>query len=287
VPAERSPPGSMVSTGGRSTAFLANETGAPCPAAPTGRRRRSARQDAVRPLPGKVAKGHAQLFRSCEDGPVPDQARPAPRPAAGSGGVLSTVQRGLRALELIAAEDGLPTKEVARRLGLPPATAYHLVSTLVHEGYVWRMRDGGLILGDRLAGLLDHLEHRPNPFPELQPVLEDLARACGDVAVIGRLVGNQAFITSAAAAPGSAHGDHLRAGARGPIHTMALGKVLVAVLPPAAALGTIRNWAFEPLTEHTITQAHRFLDEWRSRGGAATPSTVRARRAFAALRRRS
>ena len=28
---------------------------------------------------------------------------------------------------------------------------------------------------------------------------------------------------------------------------MSLGKVLVAVLPPAAALGTIRNWAFEPL----------------------------------------
>jgi DNA-binding IclR family transcriptional regulator len=42
---------------------------------------------------------------------------------------------------------------------------------------------------------------------------------------------------------------------------MALGKVLVAVLPPVAALGTIRNWAFEPLTEHTITEAHRFIDE--------------------------
>lgn len=185
----------------------------------------------------------------------------APRQPASSGDVLTTVQRGLRALEVIAAEEGLPTKEVARRLGLRPATAYHLVGTLVHEGYVWRMRDGGLILGDRLAGLLNHLEHRPNPFPELQPILEDLARQCGDVAVIGRLVGNQAFITSAAAAPGAAHGDHIRAGARGPVHTMSLGKVLVAVLPPAAALGTIRNWAFEPLTERTITDAHRFIDQ--------------------------
>jgi len=196
-----------------------------------------------------------------ETGPAFDPAGPAPRQATSSGDVLLTVQRGLRALEVIAGEEGLPTKEVARRLGLPPATAYHLVRTLVHEGYVWRMRDGGLILGDRLAGLLNHLEHRPNPFPELQPVLEDLARACGDVAVIGRLVGNQAFITSAAAAPGAAHADHVRAGARGPVHTMALGKVLVAVLPPAAALGTIRNWTFEPLTEVTITDAHRFLDE--------------------------
>ncbi len=185
----------------------------------------------------------------------------APRQPASSSDVLTTVQRGLRALEVIAAEEGLPTKEVARRLGLRPATAYHLVGTLVHEGYVWRMRDGGLILGDRLAGLLNHLEHRPNPFPELQPILEDLARQCGDVAVIGRLVGNQAFITSAAAAPGAAHGDHIRAGARGPVHTMSLGKVLVAVLPPAAALGTIRNWAFDPLTERTITDAHQFIDQ--------------------------
>lgn len=184
-----------------------------------------------------------------------------PRPAAASGDVLTTVQRGLRALELIAADEGMPTKELARRLGLPSATAYHLVSTLVHEGYVWRMRDGSLILGDRLAGLLSNLEHRPNPFPELQPVLEDLARSCGDVAVIGRLVGNLAFITSAAAAPGATHGDHIRAGARGPLHAMSLGKVLVAVLPPAAALATIRAWRLEALTEHTITDAHRLLDE--------------------------
>ena len=196
-----------------------------------------------------------------EAGPCRRPAESATRSPTASGSVLSTVQRGLRALEVIAAEEGLPTKEVARRLGLPAATAYHLVSTLVHEGYVWRMHDGGLILGDRLAGLLTHLEHRPNPFPELQPILEDLARACGDVAVIGRLVGNQVIVTSAAAVPGSAHGDHIRAGARGPVHTMSLGKVLVAVLPPAAALGIIRNWAFEPLTDHTITEGHRFLDQ--------------------------
>jgi DNA-binding IclR family transcriptional regulator len=193
--------------------------------------------------------------------PDPCLAGSEPKQATAPGDFLSTVQRGLRALEVIAAEEGLPTKEVARRLGLPLATTYHLVSTLVHEGYVWRMRDGGLILGDRLAGLLNQLEHRPNPFPELQPVLEDLARACGDVAVVGRLVGNQAFITSAAAAPGAAHGDHIRAGARGPVHTMSLGKVLVAVLPPAAVLGTIRNWHLEPLTDRTITDAHRFIDE--------------------------
>jgi DNA-binding IclR family transcriptional regulator len=175
--------------------------------------------------------------------------------------VLSTVQRGLRVLEVIAAEEGLPTKEVARRLQLPLATTYHLVGTLIFEGYVQRMSDGGLILGDRLAGLLDRLQHRPDPFPELQPLLEDLARQCGDVAVIGRLVGNQAFITCAAAVPGAVHGDHVKAGARGPVHTMALGKALVAALPPAAVLASVRSWRMESLTERTITDAHRLLDE--------------------------
>jgi NAD(P)-dependent dehydrogenase (short-subunit alcohol dehydrogenase family) len=46
------------------------------------------------------------------------------RPGSGAGDVLTTVQRGLRALELIAADEGMPTKELARRLGplqaLPP-----------------------------------------------------------------------------------------------------------------------------------------------------------------------
>jgi DNA-binding IclR family transcriptional regulator len=185
----------------------------------------------------------------------------SPTPSGGRSDVLSTVQHGLRVLEVIAAEEGLPTKEVARRAQLALATTYHLVSTLIHEGYVWRMSDGGLILGDRLAGLLDRLEHRPDPFPELQPVLEDLARRCGDVAVIGRLIGNHAFITSAAAVPGAVHGDHVKAGGRGPVHAMALGKVLVAVLPPAAALATVRSWRLESLTERTITDAHRLLDE--------------------------
>ena len=95
--------------------------------------RRPAGEGAVRPFPGRVAPLHAessrilsregsrhvtttdQRSRATRPGPCP--AGPAPTHATTSGDVLSTVQHGLRALEVIAAE------EACRRRSLPGASA--------------------------------------------------------------------------------------------------------------------------------------------------------------------
>ena len=42
-------------------------------------------------------------------------------------------------------------RDVAEALGLNLATTYHLVNTLVHEGYVARSPERGLVAGPRLA----------------------------------------------------------------------------------------------------------------------------------------
>ena len=65
------------------------------------------------------------------------------------------MQRALRLLEAVGShEDGAPAKQLAREAGLPLPTAYHLLRTLTHEGYL-RREKGVFVFGDaagRLAG---------------------------------------------------------------------------------------------------------------------------------------
>ncbi|MFD9374860.1 IclR family transcriptional regulator [Streptomyces sp. NPDC059999] len=63
------------------------------------------------------------------------------------------MQRALRLLEAVASHSGgAPAKQLAREAGLPLPTAYHLLRTLTHEGYL--RREGGVfVLGDAAGRL--------------------------------------------------------------------------------------------------------------------------------------
>ncbi|AOR36348.1 transcriptional regulator [Streptomyces fodineus] len=68
--------------------------------------------------------------------------------------LISSVQRAFRLLEAVSAhENGAPAKQLARETGLPLATAYHLLRTLLHDGYLRKLDDGGFVLGDKLNSL--------------------------------------------------------------------------------------------------------------------------------------
>ncbi|MFJ4687882.1 IclR family transcriptional regulator [Streptomyces sp. NPDC088789] len=68
---------------------------------------------------------------------------------------MGSVQRAMRLLERVAEHEyGAPAKQLARETGLALPTAYHLLRTLVHEGYL--RRDQGLFFlgaaAERLSG---------------------------------------------------------------------------------------------------------------------------------------
>ncbi|MDI3402724.1 helix-turn-helix domain-containing protein [Streptomyces sp. B-S-A6] len=61
--------------------------------------------------------------------------------------LIGSVQRAMRLLEAVAAHaDGAPAKQLAREAGLPLPTAYHLLRTLTHEGYL-RREQGVFVFG--------------------------------------------------------------------------------------------------------------------------------------------
>lgn len=105
----------------------------------------------VPPVQPRTSPGESPLSRS------PDSVLPAHVPAAGPEAasldphpttLIGSVQRAMRLLEAVSARDqGAPAKQLAREAGLALPTAYHLLRTLVHEGYL--RRDKGLFfLGD-------------------------------------------------------------------------------------------------------------------------------------------
>ncbi|MGW2442627.1 IclR family transcriptional regulator [Streptomyces sp. NPDC001675] len=107
------------------------------------------------PVPPRPCVPQVQRPRAAA---VPGQ----PRPAAGPGRarppevpeqpqaatLIGSVQRAMRLLETVAVHEyGAPAKQLARETGLALPTAYHLLRTLVYEGYL--RRDKGLFfLGD-------------------------------------------------------------------------------------------------------------------------------------------
>lgn len=69
--------------------------------------------------------------------------------------MVQSVQRALRILEVVAeSPDGIPAKAIARRLNLALSTTYHILHTLVAEGYVVRLEGmRGFGLGYKVPAL--------------------------------------------------------------------------------------------------------------------------------------
>ncbi|GAA4083543.1 IclR family transcriptional regulator C-terminal domain-containing protein [Streptomyces shaanxiensis] len=97
---------------------------------------------------------HASVGRPRSSGPqVPRQASPTPPEQPHSATLIGSVQRAMRLLECVAGHEyGAPAKQLARETGLALPTAYHLLRTLVHEGYLRRDR-GLFFLGDAAVRL--------------------------------------------------------------------------------------------------------------------------------------
>ncbi|MQA10019.1 MAG: helix-turn-helix domain-containing protein [Pseudonocardiaceae bacterium] len=87
--------------------------------------------------------------------------------------LIMSVRRAFRLLEAVSEQErAVPAKQLARQTGLPLPTTYHLLRTLVHEGYV-RKLDDGYVLGDGVDAL-QHQGHSQTLLSRIRPVLTGL-----------------------------------------------------------------------------------------------------------------
>jgi IclR family acetate operon transcriptional repressor len=182
--------------------------------------------------------------------------------------LISSVQRALRLLEAVATSPGgAPAKQLARKAGLPLATAYHLLRTLTFEGYLQRLEDGSYVLGDEVARLLDAGELqvvRQRVRPALT-ALRDEARAA---AYFARYEDGEIVVKAIEDSPRYPRID-LWVGFRDAAHATALGRCVLAFLDHEAVQDYVSRHPLHALTSRTVTNTStlfKLLDRVRSSG---------------------
>lgn len=163
--------------------------------------------------------------------------------------LIVSVQRALNLLEAIAAHPGgAPAKQLARQAGLPLATAYHLLRTLVHEGYVTRLDDGVYVLSDRL----DTLRDQGGALGRIRPPLAELRDRLNAAAYLALYQDGEIKIVDIADGP-RAPRVQIWVGFHESAHATALGKCVLAQLDPATRRDYLARHPLLDLTPHTIT----------------------------------
>ncbi|MEA2597250.1 MAG: IclR family transcriptional regulator, regulon repressor [Thermomicrobiales bacterium] len=166
---------------------------------------------------------------------------------------IAVLDRALDVLEALAdAAEPLGVTELARRVGATKSAAYRILANLERRGYVSKdPTTARYSLGTRLAYLGQQSLGTFDLRQVARSVLEELYRSFHETVNLGVLEGDEVVYIDMVE---SHHGLRMaaRVGARDTVHSTALGKAILAFLPPEAIDRRLQR----PLprrTEHTIT----------------------------------
>lgn len=197
-----------------------------------------------------------------------DQAAPA---GAGAGPrLVQSLTRAFDLLELMADAGGdAGLSELSDASGIPLPTIHRLMRTLVQRGYARQERSRRYALGPQLIRLGESASRLLGLWA--RPYLTELVELTGETANLALREGDEAVYV--AHVP-SRHAMRMftEVGRRVPLHTSAVGKVMLAQLPSVEVDAILLRSGLRALTDRTITDAaalHRQLADVRVTGYAA------------------
>lgn len=145
---------------------------------------------------------------------------------------LESIDNSLRLLLLISSSAKVGVSEAASHLGVAPATAYRLLSTLRFRGFVVQCRDRSYRAGPTLERIVSYRMDRGNLADRAIPVLTSLRDATGETSHFSVLVGQQVRVIASVEST-----QTLRIGSRTgvmlPAHLSTGGRLLLAELDEA------------------------------------------------------
>ncbi|MEV5878344.1 IclR family transcriptional regulator C-terminal domain-containing protein [Streptomyces sp. NPDC052101] len=172
--------------------------------------------------------------------------------------LITSVQRAFRLLEAVSAhENGAPAKQLARETELPLATAYHLLRTLVHDGYVRKLDDGGFILGDKLNSL-HSAGHAQTLLSRVRPALAALRDELSTATYLTFYEDGEIRVAEIVDSPRTPRVD-LWVGFEDAGHATALGKSVLRELDRDARRDYLSRHHLADLTPRTITSVPELL----------------------------
>ncbi len=177
----------------------------------------------------------------------------------------TAVDRALSIIELVSeSKKGMSNADLSRRLKIPKSSASYILRVLENRDYLHRDKSGRYRLGLKLMSLtgdaLTHMDVREIAKPALQDFLRKSKLPEAHLAILdnGRAVyiekveGEKSFIKM-----------DIWIGHRLPIHTTAIGKILVAFMSEEEIIKILQLRGMERKTRKSITSEDKFLREIR------------------------
>jgi IclR family KDG regulon transcriptional repressor len=167
--------------------------------------------------------------------------------------LLSSVARTLSLLDLLSAEPrGLGLADISRRVGLHKSTVYRMLLTLEASGLLERDGEGNRYrLGLKVLHLASQVLGRYGMREIAGPYMEELSRKTGEVIHLAVLDGGE-IVYLEKKGQGQVLTVATRIGGRNPAYASAMGKVLLAALPPPQLERLLARTELKPLTPNTI-----------------------------------
>jgi DNA-binding IclR family transcriptional regulator len=180
--------------------------------------------------------------------------------------LIESVRRALNLLDVVGEADRpVAAKTLARRTGFPLPTVYHLLRTLVHEGYLTRVDGSGYVLGGRVAALAALPGSSAARSARWHPILRGLCAQLGAAAYLSVLDDGEITLVDVADGPASPRVD-LWVGFHEAAHATALGKAVLSLLDNDSRREYLADHELPDLTPHTITDQRVLLRQLASPG---------------------
>jgi DNA-binding IclR family transcriptional regulator len=168
-------------------------------------------------------------------------------------GGVRVLHKTLDILETIrATESGFRLADLARKVELPKATVYRILTTLEGRGYLDRAPGGTYRLAKKLFDLQrsEPLEQKLNRVA--QPLMERLVVSSRETVNLGILDAGEVVVINTVESPQAVRMSSKIGNRRLP-HSTALGKVLLAGMTDKEVLRLIRMKGLPKLTDETLT----------------------------------
>jgi IclR family transcriptional regulator, acetate operon repressor len=193
---------------------------------------------------------------------------------------LGSVHRALQVLEVVAeAGDGITAKAVARRLEYNLSTTYHLLGSLVEDGYLVRLEaPRGFGLGPKLPALHDRLRSQLPIPPGLGGTLRRAHAVAGAAVLYAAYRDADVVVVATDDCP--EHPVPTISAWRGALHATAVGKLLLAALTDARRTEVLARDGLPRHAYRTVTdpaELDRELDAVRRRDLATDRGEFRER----------
>lgn len=175
---------------------------------------------------------------------------------------IQSVDRAIQILETVSRLGSISLIDLQKTLQYNKASLSRLVYTLVQNGYLAKNeKTGEYVLTLRPYEIGINAVQNLDKISLINSTLADLSRETGRIAQFSIEDNNQLLCIQSIGQKSSSFSVYTNVGKRSPLYCTSAGKALLSTYTNTTIMEKWDNLDVKPLTEHTITDIHEFLQD--------------------------